>query len=60
MNTFVSDEFNMDDEESDLSGGETDIISMPEFVEDALEIAKEAEEEDNFDILENLDINEDI
>ena len=60
MDTFVSDEFNMDDEESDLSGGETDIISMPEFVEDALEIAKEAEEEDNFDILENLDINEDI
>lgn len=49
----------MDDEESDLSGGETDIISMPEFVEDALEIAKEAEE-DNFDILENLDITEDI
>ena len=60
MDTFVSDEFNMDDEESDLSGGETDIISMPEFVEDALEIAKEAEEEDNFDILENLDITEDI
>jgi replication factor C small subunit len=35
-------------------------VIITEFVEDALEIAKEAEEEDNFDILENLDITEDI